>query len=150
MQHTFPLVTSSVMWMAVLVCKVRGPVLILEVPLARAMRMMSWQNKKYSIDCTCIMHAEAILMALNIKPGHYDQGQGLANETLFVGRENQYPFYDLVCPYLVLQVFIHTPAILQVPHQFLCCCGSCAGGWISCGRLGMVAQNAGSLQHKKQ
>ena len=47
-QHTFPLVTSSVMWMAVLVCKVRGPVLILEVPLARAMRMMSWQNKTIS------------------------------------------------------------------------------------------------------
>ena len=53
MQHTFPLVTNSVMWMAVLVCKVRGPVLILEVPLARAMRMMSWQNKIYSIaSCT--------------------------------------------------------------------------------------------------
>ena len=43
--YTCPLVMSVAMWMAVSVCRVRAPVLILDVPLARAIRMISCKLK---------------------------------------------------------------------------------------------------------
>lgn len=43
-QHGLTFVSCSATWIAVCVCRVMGPVRILDVPFARAMKIISWRE----------------------------------------------------------------------------------------------------------